>query len=352
MKKRLVSIILICVFGLSVPGCSFPSYMISDSGAYDKGVAALSEGRYDDAEKYFAEAVETDGRDEEGYRGQGLVYYEQEEYEVAALYFKKSLESMRYENDAFFEDVNFYRAQCLEKTGKDEEAAEIYRSLTGGDKGGLAYAYLGSILMREGNAEEAEEAFKEAVLHEKNYNIYILIYEAYAAARREAEGAPYLEMALEIEPESADDHARVGLIYYYLENHTMARTSLDKAIQEGCIEALPLLGKICLEDGDVSGAKDLYTNALEKGLDRAESCNGLALCEARSGNYKTALDYINEGLEYANESSRRSLLFNRITVYEDMRDFQSAKEYIEEFLELYPDDEAAKREYKYLSHVQ
>ena len=352
IKKIIFTTLLAAVCAAAISGCSFPSYKIEDSGAYDNGVLALEEGRLDDAEKYFADAVETDGRLEEGYRGQGIVCYQREEYETAAEFFDMALESLDFENADFTEDVLFYKAACLHRTGRTDEAIEVYSSLTNSSQSGLANAYLGSLYMDKGSLSEAEDAFSEAVLHEDNYNIYIIIYESYAKVRREAEGAPYLEKALEIEPETADDHAREGLIYYYLENHMKARQSLTTAISEGCADAMPLLGKICLEDGDIAGAKDMYSNALSQGLDEAESCNGLALCEAKSGNYRTALDYIDEGLKYADETSKRNLLFNRITIYEEMRDFVSAKEKTEEFLKLYPDDEAAKREYKYLSHIR
>ena len=49
------------------------------------------------------------------------------------------------------------------------------------------------------------------------------------------------------------------------------------------------------------------------------------------------------------DSSRRDLLYNEIVVYEKKHDFQTAKQKAEEFMQLYPDDEAGQREYDFLS---
>ena len=48
------------------------------------------------------------------------------------------------------------------------------------------------------------------------------------------------------------------------------------------------------------------------------------------------------------DSSKRDLLYNEIVVYEKKMDFATAKQKAEEFMQLYPDDEAGQKEYDFL----
>ena len=55
------------------------------------------------------------------------------------------------------------------------------------------------------------------------------------------------------------------------------------------------------------------------------------------------------GLEVNDPSTTQNLLFNQIVAYEYLADFNKAKELIEEYVKLYPDDAAAQREQIFLS---
>ena len=63
-----------------------------DQGAYDKAMAALYSGDHELAFNEFKKAADNDGREAEGYRGEGLVYYEEGDYEHAIMMFDLSLE--------------------------------------------------------------------------------------------------------------------------------------------------------------------------------------------------------------------------------------------------------------------
>ena len=55
------------------------------------------------------------------------------------------------------------------------------------------------------------------------------------------------------------------------------------------------------------------------------------------------------GLENENAVSKQSLLYNVDVTYEMMGDFSEAKKQMELYLEQFPGDEKAKREYVFLS---
>ena len=60
------------------------------------------------------------------------------------------------------------------------------------------------------------------------------------------------------------------------------------------------------------------------------------------------MSYIQEGLDQAAQEEQQSLLFNQIIIYEKMTDYDSAREKLSEYLELYPADENAIRENYFL----
>ena len=142
----------------------------------------------------------------------------------------------------------------------------------------------------------------------------------------------------------------MGKIYYYLEDYSDAVSSLNQAIDGGYTEAVDILGNILLETKDVSGAKALYTEALKNGSDIAMAYNGLAMCAIAESNYDSALTYVELGLACEDKEAEKSLRFNEITAYEYKLDFETAKQKCEEYIQSYPADEQARREYRFLTH--
>ena len=317
-----------------------------DSGAYDRGMEALAAAEYDTAMEEFQAAANEDGRRAEAYRGEGIIYLKRQDYEHAIALFNLSLENMEHANEEFREDVLYYQAEAYLGAGQVEEAAAVYQELEGGNRPGLAYFQQGQMKLNEGDTDQAEELFRQAVEEDGSYEMYIRVYEAYAAVRREADGAVYLREALEQTPSDGEDYYREGMICYYLEDYSQARSSLSQAAEDGIDEARLLLGKICLETGDISGARSVYQDWLREEESAASAYNGLALCDIAEGNYDSALVNIENGLSCG--GAEEELLFNEIVVYEYKLDFNTAKEKMQEFLKKYPDNQEAVRENSFL----
>ena len=126
------------------------------------------------------------------------------------------------------------------------------------------------------------------------------IYEAYQSRGMEADGTRYLEAILKTEPGNAEDYCERGRIYYYMQDYENARNELTKASEKGSVEALSLLGMVCLAQNDTAAARSMYQDYLNAEESRkAEGYNGLALCDIADGDYQSALVNIASRLEAA-----------------------------------------------------
>ena len=343
MKRKMIIPSAALVALLLLSGCRG-----IDSGAYDKGMEALENRDYDTAIEQFQLAAEEDDREAEAYRGEGIVYLEKGDYTSAEKLFAMSLDAMKYKNEEFSEDVLYYEAESCYKAGDTDQADQIYRELLEGQNPAKAYLKLGELYMLQGDTDQAVENFSQALSLSPDFNSYIEIYESFKDANMEGDGARYLEEALELTPTEASDYYALGKIYYYLQDYENAKIALNQSIELGDQNASLLLGSVCLETGDISGARNLFQGQVEAG-NQAEGYNGLALCDMTEGNYDAALSEIATGLESANDDQREVLLYNEILVYEYMRDFATAKQKMAEFLTQYPMNQQAVRENKFLS---
>lgn len=105
-----------------------------------------------------------------------------------------------------------------------------------------------------------------------------------------------------------------------------------------------------MEMEDISSARALYQEYVSDEQVAAEAYNGLALCDIQMEDYDSALKNVQKGLEIADQSAKKSLLFNELCIYEYLNDWPTAREKADAYLELYPGDEAAIREQQFLNH--
>ena len=77
--------------------------------------------------------------------------------------------------------------------------------------------------------------------------------------------------------------------------------------------------------------------------------NQLGLCEMAKGEYQKALEAFQAGMQLENSGMIQSLAFNEIVAYEHLGEFEKAYVLMGSYLNSYPDDEQARREYDFLS---
>ena len=95
------------------------------------------------------------------------------------------------------------------------------------------------------------------------------------------------------------------------------------------------------EQKDYKGARNAFRKALY---------NLIGNCDLKLGKAKEALNYYNLGLEQDDVSKKmkKEMKYNIIVAYEKMEDWESAEVKLEEYLESYPNDKAAKKEAEFL----
>jgi tetratricopeptide (TPR) repeat protein len=354
--KRLRKLVLVAVLTLTaaltfpLSGCSFPNKG-SDSGAYQKGLDALESGDYDSAMTQFRTAVDQDSRVAESYRGEGIVYMKQGDYDSAATVFERSLTALRksQNQDAEFEeDVEYYLAEAYLRNNQIDQALELYAELEDGKNPAQAYLLHGIANIKNNDIDSAKEDFDQVVKKNLSYENCIRIYEALAGASHKADGAAYLEQALNEEPKTADDYYYQGMVYYDLGNTDKALESFKTAVDEGSADASSMYAKVCIDAGKTDDARSVFNAMVKDGTNLAAAYNGLALCSIADGDYDDALSQIQNGLDQNDDSANEALLYNEVVVYEKKLDFETAKSKMESFLQTYPDNEEAQREYKFL----
>lgn len=342
MKRRIVLLGLCCVLSLQACGKT------ESSGAYEAGLKSMEQKDYVTALQQFQEAANNDGRKAEAYRCEGIAYLKMQDYEHAVTLLQKSLEELDFKDEAFEKDVNYYLGAAYVGGGQIQEAIELYTSLIGKHGDAAAYFQRGRLYLDQQEEQKASEDFGKSLEKDDSYENYINVYLVYAEKNRGADGAGFLERAVDKSPEDAESQYQQGRIYYYLEEYDRAKEVLTKSVNGGNQDAVLLLGNIYLETSDSANARALYQNYLEEHKDSAKAYNGLALCDIADGNYDSAMMNIQHGLESNDAGEMENLLFNEIVVYEKKLDFETAKQRMTAFLEKYPDNEAAVRENVFL----
>lgn len=92
----------------------------------------------------------------------------------------------------------------------------------------------------------------------------------------------------------------------------------------------------------------LYQDYLKEEPEHQSAYEKVASYQIGQENYEDALATLEAGIALGDKGSLRSLLASEVAVYEYKGDFATAKAKLESYLESYPDDKEAAREYVFL----
>ena len=343
MKQKTLLTATIIAITAMLSGCASES---ADASV----IEALQGGDYEGAAQIADSVIEAAGPQKLLYRAKGIALLGQGEYEKAAqaLVSALSLSNGLVGSDDI--DISYYLAVAEYKNMQPEEALGTVDAIIGmRPKDDAAYYLRGKIELALGNKDAALAAFDSSVnLAPTNYDRFVGIYEELLANGYETEAASYLEKAISAGNKLSDYNK--GVLEYYLGSYTDARNDLENAKKSGNNENLTLyLGKTYEALGDDGYAMNLYEEYIRTDSGAGRIYEQLATCRMNRGEYENALEVIEAGLGLGNGEGMQGMMYDRVVAYEMLYDFDNAKKYMQEYLELYPDDEAAIRENVFLS---
>lgn len=282
-------------------------------------------------------------------RARGIAYMGLMEYGQAVECFQAALAGSNglVENVDF--DLNYYLAAAYTKNGQYRQAEETYDAILAlRENEADAYFLRGNARMNLSDFEKAKADFDRAVsLEPENYDRLIEIYEVLAHFGYESTGQEYLRTVLTDGGKSADNYV-IGRIYYYLGEYERAYLTLEEAKEKGGEESYLYLGRAYEATGDYNYAVNVYNSYLSSHEGSAELYNQLGLCEMSRGEYQRALEAFQAGMKLKNNEILQTLSFNEVVAYEYLGEYENAAALLNNYLNNYPDDEAARREYEFL----
>ena len=323
------------------------------SGAGDninRGMDAIEQQDYESALASFDSAVAADEDRRLALRGKGIAYMGQGRYDEAIDAFDKALKSSNGIVKSVDYDINYYLAMAEYKNGEPDKAMDVYNAILALDEDAFEAYYLrGCLELQRQDKTAAMSDFDRAIsLRDDDYDLYISIYEALSSAGYDSDGKSYISRALERGGKMTDYQS--GLFSYYLGSYDDARNSLEKAREKDGSEDLILyLGRVYEALGDNGYAIGLFTEYLGEHPDSAAMYNELGLIYLKQKDYNNALSSFENGRALNEPAYNQNLMFNEVVAYEYLLNFQKAAELMREYLDKYPADEAAEREYVFLS---
>ena len=312
--------------------------------------AYIELGDYQSALSKIDSALELDPNSQEAYRCQGIIYIALNQYENAIASLEKALDFAEGFVDQMEFDILDYRSLAELKSNQYQKAIDTYTILIDiGYKPGEHHFLRGTAYLMNENAEAAFLDFDAALsANDATYERYLNIYTCLSQYGYTEQAASYLEKALLLEDKKQEDVFSKGKIYYYLGNYENALTNFSSARDKGNNEALLYLGKIYASQGDTNTAFITFEQYVQTGSVSGEVYNQMGIIKFNQGDYTSALNYFETGLELNDLNSRKALLYNEAVTYEYLLDFDTAAAKMAAYVAAYPDDYAAVRENEFL----
>lgn len=246
-------------------------------------------------------------------RSQGMEQALSGDYESAVASYNEALSLADMRAGALELDIASYKASAQYYAGDVEGAIETCTAVLDLKKSAEMYLTRGLLYREAGDTESANADFQAAK-----------------------------------DMTSSKDLIMLGRLSYYMEDYNGAKGYLEQAYKNGDQESLYWQGELYWQMGNKDYAVTLYQSYLEEHADHPSIYARVASYQMDQGDYESALSTIQDGIALEDAGSMQELLGYEIAVYERMGDFETAKLKMESYLESYPEDEDAAREYVFL----
>lgn len=287
---------------------------------------------------------------EQSLRQIGLNQLDKGDYESAIHAFDKALNERVGIVSNLEEDINFYKAYAQIEAGKTQDAIDTYTALIEYDKKNSdAYYLRGCAYMSTEDTDLAVEDFEQAIKYKDDSGeLYAGIYEQLMDAGLSEEAASYLEQGLELKGDSAAACLTRGRLYLAGGYYDKAVTELKAALEKKEMSANLYLGETFRAQGKKEDAKAYYEAYAKDHPQDSKVLYELGNLAFEEGAYNEAVSYYEQGLSCKSIVNKQGLWSGKIAALEYKGDFAGAKQEMESYLESYPQDEQAKREYIFL----
>lgn len=342
---RMGAVCAVAAIAVLLGGCRFTN----SNENITAGMDAVAELNYDGALESFGLAREA-GEDERLlYRGEGIAYMGKTQYEEAAAAFETALSLSDGRLESMDYDINYYLATAYYKLGQKDKAVDVYNAILALRPGERdAYYLRGTVYAEQGNLENAQEDFDKVIsLSPQDYDRLIDIYCVLNDNGYREKGQEYLRSAMEGGTKNMSNYEK-GCISYYLEDYENARNYLERARDDGGYEAVLFLGRTYETLGDNNYAISVYNAYLDNKEANPQILNQLGLCKMQMKDYEGALAAFQTAMNIENNGIMQVLKLNEIVAYENLEEYRNAAALLKSYLETYPDDQEAAREYIFL----
>lgn len=283
------------------------------------------------------------------YRQQGITLMENGKYEEGLVAFQNALDLSLGEVGETEMDICFYKAEALYKLGDAEGAMNTYSAIINFNESAKAYFLRGNLYYSQGEEAKALKDYAAAIEQEKkDYDLYIGVYEALSAHGKAKEAQDYLNQALEISGTSAYDKMQKGRINFLLGEQQTAISLLQEAIKGKEMRAYYYLSEIYAQLGDEQASEENLIAYMESGVADSYNLFNIANDQLAKGDSAMAIKCLTTALNLEKVPNKQMVMKTLVIAYEQNRDFASAKELMAEYIEAYPDDEEAAREFTFL----
>lgn len=284
------------------------------------------------------------------FRGKGIAYYKSFQYKEAIEQFDRALSIDVLSNLDM--DILYYKGSAEEKAGFYEDAIETYTLLIKLDSSNSkAYNYRGFAYGKLNQMDKGLSDYDKAIsIDKRNYDHYLGKYFLLHDAGRMEEAYKVLEEATSIKIQTEEDKFNLAKVHFYMEEYNLAINEFSKAFENGYEESYYYLGNIYDKKEDYEEAVINYKKYIEsKEISMTAAVyNQIGACLLKLGRYSEALSYIQIGLEYQEKNLEQPLRRNEIIAYEETGDFVTAYHLMTDYIEQYPEDKEAVKDYEFL----
>ena len=184
---------------------------VLDLNYNELGIQAIQEENYEKAAEWFNKAIEENPEESIGFINFGNLLASMNENERAERFFQKAITLDEKAATAFYSLANLYY-----NTERFEEAAKLYeKAITNGIEGPDAYFMLGKSFQKVDQTKLALPYLQRAYELDETQDIQIKLTYGIALASLEMfdVAEPIFKEILELDPENADAHYNMGVLY-------------------------------------------------------------------------------------------------------------------------------------------